>query len=115
MTETISEIRPWGLYILLEDDNNYKIKRVTVNPGEKLSLQMHHHRSEHWIVVHGTAEVELDGNVMFLTKGESTVVQNGVKHRLGNPGKIPLDVIEVEIGEYLKEDDIVRFEDEPIV
>jgi len=106
----LDEIRPWGSYSLLEDNDSYKIKHVSVNPGERLSLQMHYHRSEHWIIAHGTAEIELDGHIIFLTKGESTFVKSGVKHRLGNPGKIVLDVIEVEIGEYLKEDDIIRFE-----
>ncbi|MFA4877234.1 MAG: mannose-1-phosphate guanylyltransferase/mannose-6-phosphate isomerase [Methanoregula sp.] len=104
--------RPWGSYTVLEESGNYKIKRVTVKPQEKLSLQLHHHRSEHWVVVQGTAEVELNGETRFLRKGESTFVHSGVQHRLRNPGLIPLEVIEVQLGEYLEEDDIVRFDDE---
>jgi mannose-1-phosphate guanylyltransferase / mannose-6-phosphate isomerase len=104
--------RPWGSYTVLEDGRIYKIKRVTVKPGERLSLQLHHHRSEHWVVVKGTAEVELNGETRFLRKGESTYVHSGTKHRLKNPGLIPLEVIEVQLGDYLEEDDIVRFDDE---
>ena len=105
------EHRPWGTYKVLEANGAYKIKRVTVRPGRRLSLQLHHHRSEHWIVVSGTAEVEVDGEARLLAQGESTFVKTGQRHRLGNPGVIPLEVIEVQIGEYLEEDDIVRFED----
>jgi len=104
--------RPWGSYTVLEESGIYKIKRVTVRTGQKLSLQLHHHRSEHWVVVSGTAEVELDGETRLLRKGESTFVRSGMKHRLRNPGVIPLEVIEVQLGEYLEEDDIVRFEDD---
>jgi mannose-1-phosphate guanylyltransferase / mannose-6-phosphate isomerase len=104
--------RPWGSYTVLEDREAYKIKRVTVKPGERLSLQLHHHRSEHWVVVSGTAEVELNGETRFLRKGESTYVHSGTRHRLKNPGLIPLEVIEVQLGDYLEEDDIVRFDDE---
>ena len=104
--------RPWGSYTVLEDGAIYKIKRVTVKPGERLSLQLHHHRSEHWVVVSGTAEVELNGETRFLRKGESTFVHSGMKHRLKNPGLLPLEVIEVQLGDYLEEDDIVRFDDE---
>lgn len=104
--------RPWGSYTVLEESGVYKIKRVTVRPDQKLSLQLHHHRSEHWVVVSGTAEVELDGETRLLRKGESTFVRSGMKHRLRNPGVIPLEVIEVQLGEYLEEDDIVRFEDD---
>jgi mannose-1-phosphate guanylyltransferase / mannose-6-phosphate isomerase len=104
--------RPWGSYTVLEECGPYKIKRVTVKPGERLSLQLHHHRSEHWVVVRGTAEVELDGETRLLRKGESTYVHAGVIHRLKNPGVIPLEVIEVQLGEYLEEDDIVRFDDQ---
>jgi len=104
--------RPWGSYTVLEEGAMYKIKRVTVKPGERLSLQLHHHRSEHWVVVNGTAEVELDGKKQFLRKGESTFVHSGAMHRLRNPGLIPLEVIEVQLGDYLEEDDIVRFDDE---
>jgi mannose-1-phosphate guanylyltransferase/mannose-6-phosphate isomerase len=104
--------RPWGSYTVLEDTPFYKIKRVTVKPGQKLSLQLHHHRSEHWIVVSGTAEVVLNTETQLLHQGESTFVRSGMRHRLKNPGVIPLEVIEVQLGEYLKEDDIVRFEDD---
>jgi mannose-1-phosphate guanylyltransferase/mannose-6-phosphate isomerase len=104
--------RPWGSYTVLEESGVYKIKRVTVRTGQKLSLQLHYHRSEHWVVVSGTAEVELDGERRLLQKGESSFVRSGMKHRLRNPGVIPLEVIEVQLGEYLEEDDIVRFEDD---
>jgi mannose-1-phosphate guanylyltransferase / mannose-6-phosphate isomerase len=104
--------RPWGSYTILEDTPFYKIKRVTVKPHQKLSLQLHHHRSEHWIVVSGTAEVVLNTETRMLHQGESTFVRSGTRHRLKNPGVIPLEVIEVQLGEYLKEDDIVRFEDD---
>ena len=103
--------RPWGAYTVLEDSNIYKIKRLTVKPGQKLSLQLHHHRSEHWVVVSGTAEVELNGEIKLLRQGESTFVRSGVRHRLANPGVISLEIIKVQLGEYLEEDDIVRFED----
>lgn len=104
--------RPWGSYTVLEETEIYKIKRVSVKPGQKLSLQMHHHRSEHWVVISGTAEVELNGETRLLRQGESTFVRSGMKHRLKNPGIIALEVIEVQLGEYLEEDDIVRFDDE---
>jgi mannose-1-phosphate guanylyltransferase/mannose-6-phosphate isomerase len=104
--------RPWGSYTVLELSEAYKIKRVSVNPGQKLSLQLHHHRSEHWVVVSGTAEVELAGETLFIRTGESAFIRSGIKHRLRNPGVIPLEVIEVQLGEYLEEDDIVRFEDD---
>jgi len=104
--------RPWGSYTELECSSVYKIKRVSVKPGQKLSLQLHHHRSEHWVVVKGTAEVELNGESRLLRQGESTFVHSGTRHRLINPGVIPLEVIEVQLGEYLEEDDIVRFEDD---
>jgi mannose-6-phosphate isomerase-like protein (cupin superfamily) len=104
--------RPWGYYIVLEEDKDYKIKKVIVQPGQKLSLQLHYHRSEHWIVVSGFAEVDLNDNQVILRKGESMFVPIGVKHQLKNPGIIPLEVLEVQIGEYLEEDDIVRFPEE---
>lgn len=108
--------RPWGSYTVLEEGERYKIKRITVNPGETLSLQMHYHRSEHWIVVKGTALVIIeneDGNVseVYVHENESFFVPKTKKHRLINPGKIPLEIIEVQVGEYLEEDDIVRFDD----
>ena len=104
--------RPWGSYTILEEAKSYKIKRVSVNPGKRLSLQRHHHRSEHWIVVSGSAEIQLGEERFALSPNESTFVRAGVKHRLGNPGKAPLEVIEVQSGDYLGEDDIVRFDDE---
>ena len=104
--------RPWGSYTILESKKFYKIKRVTVSPMKSLSLQLHHHRSEHWVVVSGTAEVRLGDETQTLSKGQSTFVGEGVLHRLGNPGRIPLEVIEIQIGEYLEEDDIVRFDDD---
>ncbi len=103
--------RPWGSYTVLEE-NNYKIKRITVKPGRRLSLQRHYHRSEHWIVVNGTARIVVDGKEILLRKGESTFVPAGSIHRIENPGKIPLEIIEVQIGDYLEEDDIERFEDD---
>ncbi len=106
-----NEIRPWGSYIVLEEGNRYKIKRISVNPGEALSLQTHFHRSEHWVVIHGTADVELEGEHTTVFIGESVFVKSGIKHRLSNPGKIPLDVIEVSTGEYINEDDIIRYDD----
>jgi mannose-1-phosphate guanylyltransferase/mannose-6-phosphate isomerase len=104
--------RPWGSYHLLEKGNRYLMKKITVEPGNKLSLQRHHHRSEHWIVVTGMADVILDDAYLVLRPGESTFVPAGIRHRLANSGKIPLVVIEVQIGEYLEEDDIERYEDD---
>ena len=104
--------RPWGRYTILEDSDLHKIKNVMVIPGKKLSVQLHHHRSEHWVVVKGMACVEVDGEQYFLRQGESTFIRPGVKHRLSNPGKVGLEIIEVQLGEYLGEDDIVRFDDE---
>lgn len=104
--------RPWGSYTLLENSEKHKIKNISVLPGKKLSLQLHHHRSEHWVVVKGMACVENDGEKFFLRQGESTFIRAGVKHRLSNPGRLPLEIIEVQLGEYVEEDDIVRFDDE---
>jgi len=104
--------RPWGTYTILEENNNTKIKRIVVYPGAKLSMQMHHHRSEHWIVVHGTAKIVNGDQVIFLEENESTYVPKTSRHRLENPGKVPLHIIEVQIGPYLEEDDIVRFDDD---
>jgi len=108
----LTEYRPWGSYTLLEDGQHYRIKRITFPPGRRLSLQMHHHRSEHWVVVNGTARVTLDGKEYLLRKGESTFVPIGSAHRLENPGLIPLEIIEVQIGDHITEDDIVRFSDD---
>ena len=88
------------------------MKRIVVTPGQKLSLQMHHHRAEHWIVVQGTAEVTCDDKTFMLGEDESTYIPLGTRHRLANPGRIPLELIEVQSGTYLGEDDIVRFDDQ---
>jgi mannose-1-phosphate guanylyltransferase/mannose-6-phosphate isomerase len=103
--------RPWGSYESLIEGDRFQVKRIVVNPGQTLSLQMHHHRAEHWIVVHGTAEVTCEDKVFTLREDQSTYIPLGHKHRLANPGKIPLELIEVQSGSYLGEDDIVRFED----
>jgi mannose-1-phosphate guanylyltransferase/mannose-6-phosphate isomerase len=103
--------RPWGSYESLVSADRFQVKRIVVNPGQTLSLQMHHHRAEHWIVVHGTAEVTCEDKVFMLGEDESTYIPLGHKHRLANPGRIPLELIEVQSGAYLGEDDIVRFED----
>jgi len=103
--------RPWGNYESLIEAGRFQVKRIVVNPGHTLSLQMHHHRAEHWIVVHGTAEVTCEDRVFMLGEDESTYIPLGHRHRLANPGKIPLELIEVQTGSYLGEDDIVRFED----
>lgn len=104
--------RPWGSYTVLEEGDRYKTKRLTVLPGKRLSVQMHYHRSEHWVVVRGTARVLVGDKELLLRPGESTFIPAGVKHRLENPGKVVLEVIETQIGEYLGEDDIVRFQDD---
>jgi mannose-1-phosphate guanylyltransferase/mannose-1-phosphate guanylyltransferase/mannose-6-phosphate isomerase len=103
--------RPWGWYEGIDEGERFQVKRIMVKPGEKLSLQMHHHRAEHWIVVSGTAKVTRDGEVTLLTENQSTYIPLGTSHRLENPGKIELHMIEVQSGSYLGEDDIVRFED----
>lgn len=108
----LTAYRPWGSYTILEEGLFYKIKRITVLPDKKLSYQLHHHRSEHWIVVKGTARVTVEGVDSFVRSGESTFVKSGYKHRLENSGKVLLEVIEVQLGEYLEEDDIVRFDDD---
>lgn len=107
-----SELRPWGSFTVLEEGKGYKIKRIEVNPGHRLSLQMHHHRSEHWIVVAGTAKVVCGEHEMLLSTNQSTYVPPCSTHRLENPGVLPLILIEVQNGEYLGEDDIVRFQDD---
>ncbi len=103
--------RPWGSYTLLEKGDRYKIKRIVVNPGARLSFQMHYHRSEHWVVVSGTAKVRRGEEEYFVNPNESTYIPMETKHRLENPGRIQLQIIEVQNGEYLEEDDIVRFDD----
>lgn len=104
--------RPWGSYTVLDENRGYKIKRIEVDPGHRLSLQMHHHRSEHWIVVSGTARVTCGETEALVNVNESTFIPMGRLHRLENPGIIPLIIIEVQSGEYLGEDDIVRFDDD---
>ncbi len=103
--------RPWGSYTVLEEQSRFQIKRITVNPGAKLSLQMHHHRHEHWVVVTGTAKVINGDEEILLHENQSTYIPAGTMHRLENPGVISLELIEVQNGSYLGEDDIVRFED----
>lgn len=103
--------RPWGHYDSLAKDAGYQVKHIVVNPGQKLSLQMHHHRSEHWIVVNGTAKIHKADKSFLLAKNESVYIPLGETHSLENPGKIPLEIIEVQSGDYLGEDDIVRFDD----
>tara|TARA_Y100000589_G_scaffold306835_1_gene321927 strand:- start:757 stop:2193 length:1437 start_codon:yes stop_codon:yes gene_type:complete len=103
--------RPWGNYLSVVEDSRWQVKLIQVKPGEKLSLQMHHHRSEHWVVVSGTAKVEVDEKVSVLSENQSVYIPLGSKHRLSNPGKIDLTLIEVQSGSYVGEDDIVRFED----
>ena len=103
--------RPWGWYDSIDEEDRFKVKRIQVKPGDSLSLQMHHHRAEHWIVVKGTAEVTCGNKVLLLSENQSTYIPLGEVHRLRNPGSIPLEIIEVQSGSYLGEDDIVRFDD----
>ena len=103
--------RPWGSYDGIDSGERFQVKRIIVNPGAALSLQLHYHRAEHWIVVRGTARVTRGDEVFLLTENQSTYIPLGVKHRLENPGRVPLEIIEVQSGSYLGEDDIVRFED----
>ena len=103
--------RPWGHYISIGNDSRWQVKKIEVDPGQTLSLQMHHHRAEHWIIVKGTAKVEVDGLTKLFGENQSTYIPLGSKHRLSNPGKIPLTLIEVQSGAYLGEDDIVRIKD----
>jgi mannose-1-phosphate guanylyltransferase len=103
--------RPWGKYDLIDQGKCFKVKRITVNPGAKLSVQVHQHRAEHWVVVSGIAKVTLDSEIIILGENQSTYIPIGVVHALENPGKSPLEMIEVQSGNYLGEDDIIRFED----
>ncbi len=103
--------RPWGWYDSVDAGSRFQVKRIMVKPGAQLSLQMHHHRAEHWVVVSGTAEVTCDDKTFLLGENQSTYISMGVKHRLANPGHVPLEIIEVQSGGYLGEDDIVRFDD----
>jgi mannose-1-phosphate guanylyltransferase/mannose-6-phosphate isomerase len=103
--------RPWGFYERLIQGERFQVKRIVVNPGRQLSLQSHFHRAEHWVVVNGTAKVTRDDDMLIVRENESVYLPLGCKHRLENPGKIPLTLIEVQSGAYLGEDDIVRLED----
>jgi len=103
--------RPWGSYDSVDNGDRFQVKRLVVNPGATLSLQMHHHRAEHWIVVSGTAEITCDDRVFLMSENQSTFIPVGAKHRIANPGRVPLHIIEVQSGSYLGEDDIVRFAD----
>jgi mannose-1-phosphate guanylyltransferase / mannose-6-phosphate isomerase len=104
--------RPWGCYDSIDRGERFQVKRIVVKPGGRLSLQMHHHRAEHWVVVRGTARVTRGDESFLLSENESTYIPLGVTHRLENPGKTPLEIIEVQSGSYLGEDDIVRFDDQ---
>jgi len=103
--------RPWGSYETIDNEPRFQVKRIMVNVGASLSLQMHHHRSEHWVIVKGTAKITRGDEQLLLTENQSTYIPLGIKHRLENPGKIPLEIIEIQAGSYLGEDDIIRFED----
>ena len=103
--------RPWGSYELLTSGDGFQVKRLIVNPGQQLSLQLHHHRAEHWVVVRGTAKVVNGDSELILSADQSTYIPVGVKHRLSNPGPEVLELIEVQSGSYLGEDDIIRFDD----
>ena len=103
--------RPWGWYDSVDEDERFKVKRIGVNVGASLSLQKHYHRAEHWIIVKGTAEVTRGDEVILLTENQSVYIPLGEKHRLHNVGRIPLELIEVQTGSYLEEDDIVRYQD----
>jgi mannose-1-phosphate guanylyltransferase/mannose-6-phosphate isomerase len=103
--------RPWGWYDSIDEGERFKVKRIQVKPGASLSLQKHHHRAEHWVVVKGTAQITNGDKVLTLTENQSTYIPLGEVHRLANPGSIPLEIIEVQSGAYLGEDDIVRYED----
>jgi len=103
--------RPWGSYEGVDAADRFQVKRIIVKPGACLSLQMHHHRAEHWVVVKGTAKVTIGDKIVTVNENESTYIPVGEKHRLGNPGLIELELIEIQTGAYLGEDDIVRLED----
>jgi mannose-1-phosphate guanylyltransferase/mannose-6-phosphate isomerase len=104
--------RPWGWYQTMDLGDRFRVKRIQVPPGKKLSLQKHHHRAEHWVVVRGTAEVTRDDEVLTVRENESVFLPQGCVHRLANPGRIPVEIIEVQTGSYLEEDDIVRLQDD---
>ena len=104
--------RPWGFYLSISEAKIFKVKIIHVKIGAKLSLQMHHHRSEHWVVVKGTAKVEIDGDEKLLSENQSIYIPIGKSHRLTNPGDKPLIIIEIQSGDYLEEDDIIRYVDD---
>jgi mannose-6-phosphate isomerase len=106
-----SETRPWGAFYVLDEQPGFKVKRISVTPGGRLSLQSHKHRSEHWTVVNGTATVTVDAAVVALTRGQSVDIPLGAKHRLENLGSDLVEIIEVQFGDYLGEDDIIRYDD----
>ncbi|OCR00117.1 mannose-6-phosphate isomerase [Oscillatoriales cyanobacterium USR001] len=108
-----TRIRPWGTVTILEQGERYRINRIEIKPGHHMSSQMHYHRSEHWVVVSGTAKVTCDGKETILMQKQSTYVPMSTRHRVQNPGVIPLVMIEVQNGEYLGEDDIIRFPEDP--
>jgi mannose-1-phosphate guanylyltransferase len=103
--------RPWGKYDSIDNGDRYQVKNITVKPGAKLSVQMHHHRAEHWVVVSGSAKVTNGDETFLLSENQSTYIPVGVVHALENPGRVPLEIIEIQSGSYLGEDDIIRFED----
>jgi len=107
----VRHYRPWGFYETLDEGPRFQVKRLMVNPGAELSLQLHHHRAEHWVVVSGTARVTRGEDNLLLSENQSTYIAVGMAHRLANPGKVPLEVIEIQSGSYLGEDDIVRLDD----
>ncbi len=109
--ENLTMYRPWGKYTTLAEGEGYKVKRIVINPGQSISLQIHYHRSEHWTVIRGTGKLTLDDKEIIFRENESTYIPIGTAHRLENPGKLPLSIIEVQNGDYLEEDDIVRLED----
>ncbi len=111
MTSETKVHRPWGWYDSIDEGGRFKVERIQVNLGSSLSLQKHYYRAEHWGVVSGTAEITNGEKVLLLTESQSTYISLGVVHSLANPGSIPLEIIEVQSGSYLGEDDVVRFED----
>lgn len=112
MQTSVAEMRPWGCWTVLGEGEGYKVKRIEVNPGHRLSLQLHTHRSEHWIVVAGTATVTIGDRTSVVSTQESTFVPVGTSHRIENRGPYPLTIIEIQNGAYLGEDDIIRFQDD---
>lgn len=112
LQHNFTEHRPWGSYTILEKGENFQVKRITVSPGKRLSLQLHHHRNEHWVLVKGVGEVTVGDKTSTIHPNENVYIPKLSKHRMANPGDTPLEFIEVQTGEYLEEDDIVRFEDD---